>query len=109
MAKRKTRRSSGAGSGSGRDMAAVWKVLIIFNILLTAFGFWSTYSQNNYMMTLMQKTMPISVPIDYKETSIVINPLTGQFMAVNSFTFGGTLVGILALVGVYFLLKETMY
>lgn len=95
-------------TAAGRDIAAVWKVMIISNILLSVFGFWMIYSQNNYMMDAIQQNLPIAVPADYKGTSLVINPITGQFMAVNSVTLAGTLVGVLVLVGTYYLLRESL-
>ena len=106
MAKKKTKTLKAAGPK--RDIAAVWKVLILFNILVSSFGFWMIYSQNNYILGAIQRNLPVAIPMDYKGTSTIINPFTGQFIAVNSLTLAGTLMGMLALVGIYFLLKESL-
>jgi hypothetical protein len=101
--KTKPRRGS-----STADVASVWKMLIIFNILLSIFGFWMIYSQNNYIMDSIQDNLPVAVPADYKGTSVVVNPFTGQFISVNSITLAGTLMGVLVLVGMYFVLSEKL-
>jgi hypothetical protein len=103
--KKAKRKSTRVGS-SRVDMAATWKVLILFNMMLSIFGFWMIYSQNNYMMDAIQQKLPVAIPADYKGTSIVVNPFTGQFISVNSITLTGTFMGILVLVGTYFVLKE---
>lgn len=106
--KRKAAIVESTNSGARTDITSVWKALIIFNILLSVFGFWMIYSQNNYILEAIQQHLPIAVPADYKGTSLVVNPFTGQFMAVNSITLAGTMIGILVLVGTYYLLKETL-
>jgi len=110
MAKRKSKRSTRKSSRARtiRDLPAIWKSLVIFNLLITTFGFWMIYSQNNYIMSAIERSFPVALPADYKGTSVVISPLTGQFIAVNSITFTGTLLGVLSLVGIYFLLKEKL-
>ena len=110
MARKRKRvtRSAGRTAQPAGDIAAVWKVIIIFNILLSIFGFWMIYSQNNYIMDAIQKNLPVAVPGDYKGTSVVVNPFTGQFISVNSITLAGTLLGVLVLVGMYYLLSENL-
>jgi len=108
--RRKTRRTS-AKTKSKRtlgDIAAVWKALILFNMLLSVFGFWMIYSQNNYMLDVIESNLPVAIVGDYKGTSIVVNPLTGQFIMVNSITVAGVFLAILSLVGMYFLLQENL-
>lgn len=105
--RRSTRNAVGSARRTG-DVASVWKMLIIFNILLSIFGFWMIYSQNNYIMDSIQDNLPIAVPADYKGTSVVVNPFTGHFISVNSITLAGTMMGIMVLVGMYFVLSEKL-
>jgi hypothetical protein len=104
----RTTKKSSTRRISVRDIAAVWKALIVFNMIISVAGFWMVYSQNNYIMDAIERSFPVALPADYKGTSVVISPLTGQFIAVSSITAIGTLLGVLALAGMYFLLKENL-
>lgn len=109
MARRKMKtKTTSAKRTSEKDIAAVWKALVIFNLIITSFGFWIVYSQNNYIMDSIERSFPVALPADYKGTSVVISPLTGQFIAISSLTTTGILLALLALVGTYFLLKENL-
>ena len=108
MARKKRSKKTSSKRFSVRDIAAVWKALIVFNMIISVAGFWMVYSQNNYIMDAIERSFPIALPADYKGTSVVISPLTGQFVAISSITAIGTLLGVLALTGMYFLLKENM-
>jgi len=90
------------------DLSAVWKSLILFNILATVLGFWMIYSQNNYILEAVEKNMPLSIPEYYKGTAVVVNPFTGRVIAINSFTLTGTLMGFMVLFAMYFLLRENL-
>lgn len=108
MVRKKRRTKTSSKRISVRDIAAVWKALIVFNMIISVAGFWMVYSQNNYIMDAIERSFPVVLPADYRGTSVVISPLTGQFVAVSSITAIGTLLGVLALAGMYFLLKENL-
>jgi len=110
MARRKTKRprTKRRKARTRTSITAVWKSLILFNLLISAFGFWLIYSQNNYMLEMIESNLPVSIYAPYKTTSVVVNPLTGQFMIVNSVTLAGMFLAIAALMGMYFLLQERL-
>lgn len=84
----------------------MWKGLVVGNLFITLFTFWMIYSQNTFIINQIQDNMPIAIPNDYKGTSYVQNPITGNLVTVNSFAPVATLVGVVSLLGIYFLFKE---
>ena len=106
--KRRKRKSSRAKRAARGDVVAVWKALIIFNLFISAFGFGMIYTQNNSILQAIQSNLPVSIPAAQTATAVVINPITGQFVAINAISTVGILLATLSLVGMYFLLKENL-
>ena len=90
------------------DAAAFWKALILFNLMISAFGFWLIYSQNNYILETIQSELPVAVAGDYKVTAVVVNPITGQFMMINSITVAGVFAGMMAFSVLYVFAKKNL-
>jgi hypothetical protein len=84
----------------------MWKGIVVGNIFITIFAFWMVYSQNTLILSQIQGNIPVSIPADYKGTSIVVNPFTGNFMNVNSFAPVATLFSVISLITIYFLFRE---
>ena len=113
MAKRKTSAKKLKSSSVGRsvkaeDFSSIWKTLILFNLALSAFSGWMLYSQNKSIMETLKTSVPLAVPELSGQTATVVNPFTGHFITVGSFTPVASLLGVLTLIGVYFFLRETM-
>lgn len=76
----------------------LWKVLIVFNLLISIFIIWTLYSQNIYIFELVQERNPIVVAANTPQTAVVINPFTGSFILVNSFTLFSVLVVLIVII-----------
>lgn len=76
----------------------LWKTLIVFNLLISIFIIWTLYSQNVYIFELVQERNPIVVAANTPQTAIIINPFTGSFILVNSFTLFGVLLVLITII-----------
>lgn len=61
-----------------------WRVLVVSSLILSVFGIYLTYSQNAYLISVLEGKVPLSTPQTFSQTSVVLNPFTGNFVAVSS-------------------------
>ena len=107
---RSKRANTRAKSSQKNDIAGFWKALVLGNIILTLFTFYMIYSQNTYIIQRMEEMLPISIalPGDSASTSVVINPITGNFISVANIAPITAILGMLSMIGMYFLIRETL-
>ena len=97
---RKAIKGAGKIRAANREFTALWRTLVLMNLFITLFGFWMIYSQNEYTMRLIATRLPVAIPAQYHHTAVVVNPLTGRFIFVNTFTtlaLFGVLLAVLVL------------
>jgi len=87
-----------------RDIA--WKGLVIGNIVLTLFLFYILYSQMSYLTYIVENKLPYTVPEIGRKTAVVINPLTGSFVLINSPVILTVVLCIVIIFGLVYLFKH---
>jgi len=83
-----------------------WRLLILISILISIFGFWVNYSQIQYIIRILEKNLPISIPEHQHQTAVVI-PATGAFLLIDSSVLLGIFLAIVfVLIFYYFIYKK---
>jgi hypothetical protein len=83
-----------------------WKWLVIGNIVLTLYLFYILYSQISYLTYIVENKLPYTVPEVGSKTAVVINPLTGSFVLIDSPVILTALLGIVITFGLVYLFKR---
>jgi len=86
--------------------SSLWKSLIVIDLLISIFIFWMLYSQNMYLFEIIKGERPVVVASNTPQTAIVIYPLTGSFIQINSFMLFSFLLFILIIVALLFWYKK---
>jgi hypothetical protein len=83
-----------------------WKWLVIGNTVLTLFLFYILYSQISYLTYIVEHKLPYTVPEVSSKTAVVINPLTGSFVIINSPVILTAILGVIIIFGLVYLFKR---
>lgn len=87
-----------------KDLA--WKWLVIGNIVLTLFLFYILYSQISYLTYILENKLPYTVPEIGTKTAVVINPLTGSFVLIDSPVILTAILGVIIVFGLIYLFRS---
>jgi len=89
-----------------RDRDAMWKWIAVGNTFLTLFLFWIVYSQISHLAYIVENKLPYTAPEVSSKTAVVINPLTGSFVLINSPVILTAILGTVIIFGLAYLFKH---
>jgi hypothetical protein len=78
----------------------------ILVIVLTLFLFYILYSQISYLTYILENKLPYTVPEIGTKTAVVINPLTGSFVLIDSPVILTAILGVIIVFGLIYLFRS---